>query len=140
MTRILALDVGERRIGVALSDPLGYTAQPLAVLTRRGGAEDVEAVAALVEAHHVSRVVVGLPLTLRGAVGASAQRVRSFAGRVGQRIAVPVEFVDERFTTAESERVLLAADASRRRRKQVIDQMAAQLILQQYLERNRLAA
>jgi putative Holliday junction resolvase len=135
--RVLALDVGTRRIGLALSDALGLTAQPLAVLERRGAATDLETIARLAGEHQVVTILVGLPLTLAGARGPQARLVETFARRLQGRVAVPIELVDERLTTAESERLLLAADASRRKRKRVRDQMAAQLILQQYLERRR---
>lgn len=135
--RVLALDLGTRRIGLALSDSLGLTAQPLMVLERRGAATDLETLARLAAQHHVTRVLVGLPLTLAGARGPQARQAEGFARRLQAHLEVPVELVDERLTTAESERVLLAADASRRQRRRVIDQMAAQLILQHYLERQR---
>ena len=132
--RILGLDVGEKRIGVALSDPLGFTAQRLTVLERSGGREDLDAVCAVMAEHQVTAVVVGLPLTLKGARGPQAQRAASFAQALQRQSAVPVHLVDERLTTVQGERALLAADTSRRRRKQLIDQVAAQLILQQYLD------
>ena len=135
--RVLGLDVGERRIGVALSDPLGLTAQRLTVLERSGDHTDVEAICELIVKHGVSSVIVGLPLTMRGAHGPQAQRVTSFAQVLRRQSAVPVQLVDERLTTVQGERALLATDTSRRRRKQVIDQVAAQLILQQYLETQR---
>ncbi len=132
--RVLGLDVGDRRIGVALSDSLGLTAQPLTVLNRQDAARDVEAVRALVERHEVERVVVGLPLTLRGAQGPQAKKVASFADILRRRLSVPVQFVDERLTSVQGERALMAMGSSRRKRKQVIDQVAAQLILQQFLD------
>ncbi len=132
--RVLGLDLGERRIGVALSDDLGLTAQGLTVLQRKGPKADVRAVCRLAAEHEVGTIVVGLPLTLRGARGPQAQGAEVFAEALRRRLAVPVELVDERFTTAQGERMLLQADVSRRRRKQVLDQVAAQLILQQYLD------
>ena len=135
--RVLGLDVGERRIGIALSDPLGMTAQGLTVLKRRGLASDVDAVGGLVAQYNVERIVLGLPLTLGGERGRQAQKVETFAQALQHRIAVPVQLIDERLTTAQSERVLLEADVSRRKRKRVIDQLAAQLILQQYLDGQR---
>jgi putative Holliday junction resolvase len=132
--RVLGLDVGQRRIGVAVSDPLGLTAQRLTVLQRGGSREDVAAVCALIMQHQAEAVVVGLPLTLKGTHGPQAQRVASFAQALQQQSPVPVHLVDERLTTAQGERALLATGTLRRRRKQVIDQVAAQLILQQYLD------
>lgn len=135
--RVLALDVGERRIGVALSDPLGLSAQRLTVLERSGERADVDAVCRLIDKHQAASVVVGLPLTMRGTHGPQAQRATSFAQALRRQRAVPVQLVDERLTTVEGERALLATDTSRRKRKQVIDQVAAQLILQHYLETQR---
>ena len=135
--RILGLDVGDRRIGIALSDPLGLTAQPLTVVERQRMTVDVEAVRSLVERHAVERVVVGLPLTLRGTTGPQAEKVTVFADALRRRLAVPVQLIDERLTTVQGERALLAAGATRRRRKQLIDQVAAQLILQQFLDAQR---
>ena len=133
----MGLDVGDRRIGVALSDSLGLTAQPLTVLERRGAAADAAAVRALVEAHGVDTVVVGLPLTMAGARGVQADKVTTFAEQLRRGLSVPVEFVDERLTTVQGERVLREAGIRGRRRKQAIDRVAAQLILQQFLDSKR---
>lgn len=135
--RVLGLDVGDRRIGVALSDALGITAQRLTCLERRGLATDVEAVRALVERHGISTIVVGLPLTMRGTAGVQAGKVSAFSEALRRRVSVPIEMVDERLTTVQGERALRETRASRRTRKQVIDQVAAQLILQQFLETRR---
>jgi len=135
--RVLGLDVGERRIGVALSDALALTAQRLTVVERRTLAEDLEALCALIRQHQVTRVVVGLPLTMRGVRGPQAQRVEAFVARLRQRATVPVELRDERLTTVQGERALRETEAPRGRRKALIDQVAAQLILQQYLDEQR---
>jgi len=132
--RILGLDVGERRIGVALSDSLGLTAQRLTVIERRVLPSDVEAVAALADEHQVEAVVVGLPLTMQGNVGEQARRVMGFVETLRQRVRCPVHVMDERLTTLQGERTLATMDASRRTRKRLIDQLAAQLILQAYLD------
>lgn len=134
MGRTLGLDVGDRRIGVALSDPLGLTAQRLMVLQRRGDPHDLQAVAGLVRDHQADAVVVGLPLTMRGEIGEQAKQVTAFAETLRQAVACPVHLLDERLTTVQGERALLEVDASRAKRKQVIDQVAAQLILQAYLD------
>ncbi len=135
--RVLGLDVGDRRIGVAVSDALGLTAQRVAVLERRGMSRDVEAVQALVEQYGACAVVVGLPLTMRGERGVQAGKVTVFADALRRRIAVPVELLDERLTTVQGARALRETGASRRRRKAAIDQVAAQLILQDFLDRRR---
>lgn len=135
--RVLGLDVGDRRIGVAVSDSLGLTAQRVTVLERRGPSRDVEAVQALVAQYGASAVVVGLPLTMRGERGVQAEKVAAFAEALRRRVAVPIEFVDERLTTVQGARALRETGASRRTRKAVIDQVAAQLILQDFLDRQR---
>lgn len=139
MGRILGLDVGDQRIGVAMSDPLGLTAQRLTLLDRRGTPQDVEAVVRLVDAHAAEALVVGLPLTLRGEQGPQAKKVVAFCDALRRRTAVPVHLLDERLTTVQGERALLATDTPRRKRKAMIDQVAAQLILQQFLDANRQA-
>ena len=137
MTRVLGLDVGDVRIGVALSDPLGLTAQRLTVIERTALAQDVAAVESLVEQHGVQAVVVGLPLTMRGERGPQAQKVAAFSAALRRRLAVPVELVDERLTTVQGERALREIGTRGRKRKTVIDQVAAQLILQQFLDTER---
>lgn len=135
--RVLGLDVGDRRIGVALSDVLGLTAQRLTLLERQSLAKDLAAVHALIAAHQIERIIIGLPLTLKGEQGIQAQKVSVFAQRLRRQVAVPVELVDERLTTVQGERALREVGASARRRKRTIDQVAAQLILQHYLDGQR---
>ena len=132
--RIMGLDVGERRIGVALSDTLGLTAQRLTVLTRQNALADAKTIGVLAAQHGVETIVVGLPLTMRGEQGTQAKRVTSFVETLRRNTAVPIQWMDERLTTVQGERALLETGASRRKRKQVIDQVAAQLILQQFLD------
>jgi len=131
--RTAALDVGDARIGVAVSDELGITATGIGVVRRQGGRHDLDALAALLEPYRPFRLVVGLPITLRGGEGRQAAKVRAFAERAATHLGVPVEYVDESFTTVEAERVLVQADVSRRRRRQVVDKVAATIILQTYL-------
>jgi putative Holliday junction resolvase len=137
--RALALDVGSTAIGVAMTDEALIAAHPLTVLRRIGNSGDAGAVAALIREHGVTDVVVGMPFELSGRAGHRARRVRAFIEVL--RAALPAEIQlheqDERFTTAEAERVLLAADLSRARRRQVIDQQAAALILQAWLDAQR---
>lgn len=132
--RVMALDVGERRIGVAISDSLGITAQRLTVLQRRTLPQDLEALVALVEAQQAVAVVVGLPLTLRGQHSEQTKNVAAFTEQLRARLACPVQAVDERLTTVQALRALQETDTHYRKRKQLVDQMAAQLILQSYLE------
>ncbi|MBI4353598.1 MAG: Holliday junction resolvase RuvX [Candidatus Omnitrophica bacterium] len=133
MKRVLGLDVGAKRIGVALSDALGITAQRLTLIERRDVAQDLDVIASLVAKHDVATVVVGLPLTMKGEMGEQARLVMAFVEQLRARLSCSVEMVDERLTTVEGERALLSMDASRRTRKGLIDQVAAQLILQSYL-------
>lgn len=135
--RMLGLDVGDRRIGVALSDPLGLTAQRLTVLERRNVAADVEAVGTLVRQHQVGVIIVGLPLMLSGAQGSQAKKVQGFVEALRRRLPMSIHLIDERMTTVQGERALVETGTSRRKRKQVIDQVAAQLILQQFLDTRR---
>ncbi len=132
---MLGLDVGEQRIGVALSDPLGWTAQGLGTVKRSGDIEqDVAEIAKLIAEHEVRKVVVGLPKNMNGTLGPQAERVQEFANNLGKKASVQVEFWDERLTTVAAERTLLIADVSRKKRKQVIDKLAAVVILQNYLD------
>ena len=132
--KVLGLDIGERRIGVAVSDELGCTAQGLRVLERRGLDTDIEALKALIRDQGASQIVVGLPKNMDGSVGEGARNVLSFAQTLEDAVSVPVILWDERWTTAEARRVLLQADLSRRKRRYVIDKIAAALILQGYLD------
>ncbi|MFQ5670232.1 MAG: Holliday junction resolvase RuvX [Acidobacteriota bacterium] len=137
MTRILALDLGEKRVGVALSDPLGITAQPLGKCARQGGRRDNETVERLVQEHRVNRIVVGLPLRLDGTAGRSAARARRFANQLRRRLPIPVELWDERLTTVEAERLMIRDGVRRRQRLECLDAMAAVLILQSWLDAHR---
>ncbi len=131
--RTLAIDLGDRRVGLAVSDPLGVTAQGLPTLSRRGDPIDLPALVALCAEREVSRVVVGLPRNMDGSEGPRAKLCREFARRLREALGLPVYLWDERLSTAEAERVLLIADVSRGKRRDVIDRMAAQIILQGYL-------
>jgi putative Holliday junction resolvase len=137
VSRTLALDVGERRIGVAVSDPGGLVAQPLLVIERKGWEVDLRRITAIVQTQCVGEVVVGYPLTLSGHVGPQAQRVDRFIARLRNALSVEVVPWDERFTTAAAERALLEGDVRRHRRRRVRDALAAALLLQGYLDRRR---
>ena len=133
--RALGLDVGSKTIGLSLTDEAGIAAHPLRVLARVGNAGDAAAIAALVTEHGVTDVVVGMPYELSGKVGHRGRQVQQFIKVLAAAIAtVKIHEQDERFTTAEAERVLIDADVSRAKRKDVIDQQAAALILQTWLD------
>jgi putative Holliday junction resolvase len=134
--RIAALDVGEARIGVAVSDELGITAQGIGVVRRVGGRRDLEALAGLLAPYAPERLVVGLPLNMDGTEGRQVVKVRTFAEAVAAHLGLPLEYWDERLTTVAAERALLEADVSRRRRRDLVDKVAASLILQGYLARH----
>ena len=135
---ILGLDLGTRRMGLAISDPEASIAFPAGFLPRGGRARDLEALRALAEERAVSRIVVGLPLHLNGRSGQAAQAARDFARALAEATALPVETLDERWTSVEAERALREAPRGvRRRRKEVVDAMAATLILRTYLEIQR---
>ena len=132
--RILALDYGTKRIGVALSDELGWTAQPLETFERKTLEWDVAHIAALVGSHSVERVVLGLPLQLDGREGPAVQAMREFTARLEAGVPVPVVLWDERMTTKAAEELLIAADVSRKKRKGIVDRIAAAILLRSYLE------
>lgn len=132
--RILALDVGSRRIGLAVSDPLGITAQGLETLQRRNKRTDLEKLEAVIRQYDVREMVVGLPLRMSGAAGIQSEKMTVFAEELRRRFAIPVHLWDERLTSAEANRILREAELSIEKRKHAVDRMAAVLILQNYLE------
>ena len=133
--RTLGIDLGSVRIGLALSDPLGLTAQPAGHLKSGGLARDLVAIAATVRREGVVRVIVGHPRTLSGERGPSAARAEAFAEALRAALGgVPVDLWDERLTTAQAQRVLSSADVSRSRRREAVDAMAAAILLQSYLD------
>jgi putative Holliday junction resolvase len=135
--RILALDFGARRIGLAISDPLGLTAQGLPTLERSNRERDLAALLALAREREVTRWVMGLPLHLSGTEGAQAQKVRTFGALLAARSGLPVEYWDERLTTVTAQRVLREAELSLAKRRQAVDRLAAVVLLQSYLEAHR---
>ena len=134
MKRILGLDVGDKTLGVAVSDELGWTAQGVAVHRRTTIAADLAFLREMCTLYEVAAIVVGLPKNMDGSLGPQAQKTLAFIDRVRRTCAVPLIAWDERLTTQAAERALLEGDTSRRRRKAVRDRLAAQLILQSYLE------
>lgn len=133
-TRILALDPGTKRIGVALSDELGWTAQPLETFERKSLNVDVAHINELVRRHDVREIVVGMPIQLNGRMGPAAQSVQQFLEALQAAVGVPVVAWDERLTTKAAEQMLIEADVSRKKRKGAVDRVAAALLLKSYLE------
>lgn len=132
--RIMGLDIGEKRIGIALSDPLGWTAQGHSVLQRKDLISDLQHLRDLCREYEVESIIVGLPRNMNGTLGPKAMEVQEFANHLAVHTGLGVDFWDERLTTRSAERTLLEADVSRRKRKQVIDKVAAVNILQGYLQ------
>lgn len=134
MRRSFGLDVGTKTIGVAISDALGFTAQPVTTIRRSNLRADLTELRRLAEHHGVEHAVVGLPLNMDGSEGPSAADARRIGDAVARTLGIPVEYWDERLTTVAANRVMIEADVSRARRRAVVDQIAACLILQGWLD------
>jgi len=133
--RILALDLGKKRIGLALSDPLGITAQGLPTLERTNIRQDLGALAELVEKNEVTLLLVGHPLHMSGREGRQAEYARDFAEKLAQRTGVEARLWDERLTTVEAQRVLKESGISIEKRARAVDKLAAMILLESYLDR-----
>ena len=133
--RILALDLGARRIGMAVSDPLGLTAQGLATLERRNRRSDLAECKRLAEEYEVGLVLVGQPLQMDGRAGTQAENAEAFAQDLRRHLGRQVQMWDERLTTVEAQRVLRASGVSLSKRRKAVDRMAAVLLLQSYLDK-----
>ncbi len=135
--RILALDFGSRRIGLALSDELGVTAQGLPTLLRTNKRNDLDHLRRLIRQHGVSEILMGLPLRMSGEEGIQSDKVKEFAEELRRKFKLPVHLFDERLTSVEANRLLRESEVSVRGRPEVVDQMAAVLILQAFMEFRR---
>jgi putative Holliday junction resolvase len=133
-SRILALDLGKRRIGLAISDPLGITAQGLPNLERTNKRADLEALGALIREREVGLVLMGNPVNMRGSEGRQSEWVRDFAGEIERRLGVPVRLWDERLTSVEAGRVLRSSGISIEKRAAAVDRLSAVILLQSYLD------
>ena len=132
--RVMALDVGKIRIGVALTDPLGYTAQPLLTIWRKSRGEDLRSLLRLIRKHEVARVIVGNPLHLSGEISYWAKKVHDFAEELRVRSGLTVELWDERLTTHAAHEILNEADYGTEGREKIIDQVAAVVILEGWMQ------
>jgi len=132
----MALDVGDKKIGVALSDPLKITSQGLETYIRKDTEEDFKYFAELIKNNNVEILVAGLPKNMNGSEGPQADKVKEFIKKLQKYTDVKVDYSDERLTTMEAEKMLISGDVSRKNRKKVIDKVAANLILQNYLQRH----
>jgi putative Holliday junction resolvase len=133
-SRILALDVGSKTIGRAVSDPLGITAQGLETIRRKNKRTDFEQLACTIAEYGVREIVVGYPLHMSGTVGSQSLKMQDFAEELRRRFGLPVHLWDERLTSAQANRLLREAELSIRRRAEVVDKLAAVLILQSFME------
>ncbi|MFC2004039.1 Holliday junction resolvase RuvX, partial [Chloroflexota bacterium] len=131
-------DIGDKRIGVALSDVLGILASPLTIIDRRDDEEDIEAIIGIINQYQVKQIVAGLPRSMNGSIGKQAEKVETFVQKLCNHTEVPVEFRDERLTTVLAKRLMQAANTKKTRRKARDDAVAATLILQSYLDETRL--
>lgn len=134
MERILGLDIGDRWIGVAVSDPLGITAQGLTTIKRENKKKDYAKIEALIEEYGVKKVVVGLPKNMNNTIGPQGEKVIKFAEKIKNKFKVEIIYIDERLTSMSAERILIEGDVRRENRKKYIDKIAASYILQTYLD------
>jgi putative Holliday junction resolvase len=137
VVRALGLDVGDVRIGVAVSDSLGWTAQALKVITRAELAKDLAEIKQIIGEYDVEELVVGLPKNMDGTLGSRAEKTMAFVDELKSEIDLPIVLWDERLSTVSATKALLEADLSRRKRKEVVDKIAAVIILQGYLDAKR---
>ncbi|WP_432665301.1 Holliday junction resolvase RuvX [Wukongibacter baidiensis] len=135
--RIMGLDVGDKTVGVAVSDLLGLTAQGVETIIRTSNKVAINRIRELVSEKDIKKIVVGLPKNMNGSLGPQGEKVLSFVKKLEAKIDVEIVFQDERLTTVAAEKMLISADVSRKKRKKVIDKVAAVYILQGYLDSNR---
>lgn len=136
MNRILGLDLGDKTIGVAVSDAFGWTAQGVEVIRRTRLEEDLKRLSQLAAEYEAAEIVLGLPKNMNNTIGPRGEASIAFADVLRDQLQLPVHLWDERLSTASAQRTLLEADVSRKKRKQVVDKMAAAIILQHYLDAN----
>ena len=132
--RIIALDVGRKRIGLAMSDPMGIVAQGVKSIQVKNEAGVFEEIGGFVKENSVEEIVIGLPLNMNGTESLMTKEIAAFAGRLKEKVSVPVKMWDERLTSLQVERDLVFMDVSRAKRKKINDMLAAQIILQNYLD------
>lgn len=137
MKRIVGLDIGQKRIGIALSDLLGLTAQGVETYHRKNLEADYQYLVQFIKENDVGSMVVGLPKNMNNSLGFKAEEIQNFITGLTQKVDIPVFWVDERLTTVSAERMLVDADVSRKKRKNVVDKIAAVLILQLHLDKIR---
>lgn len=132
--RTLGIDYGDKRIGLALSDELGIIASPLEVYRRKSLEEDLKYLAKIIDDKKVGDIVIGLPINMDGTMGERVQLTKAFGKNLSSITILPIRYIDERWTSIESEKILIEGNVRREKRKALIDKMAAQNILQRYLD------
>lgn len=132
--RILGLDFGDKRIGVAVSDEMGWSAQAVKTINRKSIEEDLRQIKGIIEEYETDEVIVGLPVNMNGTLGPGAEKVNNFVSLLKEQIMIPINTWDERLSTVAAERNLIDAGLSRKKRKGVVDMLAASIILQGYLD------
>ncbi|AGX42332.1 Holliday junction resolvase RuvX [Clostridium saccharobutylicum] len=132
--RILGLDVGSKTIGVAVSDPLGFTAQGLTTIRRTNKEKDIEEVKKFCDEYNVEVIVIGLPKNMNGTIGPSGEITMAFGELIKEKLNIEIKFWDERLTTVAAHKAMLEADLSRNKRKKIVDKIASTYILQGYLD------
>lgn len=137
MERIIGLDVGDKTIGIAMSDLLQLTAQGLTTIRRESKVKDYAALKEIIDEYDIKKVVVGLPKNMNNTIGPQGEKTMKFAEKLKNKFDVEIIYIDERMTTMSAEKMLIAGDVRREKRKQVIDKVAATYILQLYLDKNR---
>jgi putative holliday junction resolvase len=133
--RILGLDIGDATIGVAISDPFGWTAQGIKTIRRIGIKADMKELINIIEEYKVEKIVAGFPINMNGTLGPASEKIKTFCGKIHDETGLEIIYQDERLTTVAATRTLIEGDVSRKKRKQVIDTVAATYILQIYLDR-----
>ncbi|MBC8590670.1 Holliday junction resolvase RuvX [Wansuia hejianensis] len=134
MERILGLDVGDKTIGVAISDPLQFMAQGVTTIIREGKKRDFAALENIINEYNVKKIVIGLPKNMNGSIGPQGEKVLKFGEKTKNKFNIDIIYIDERLTTVAAERILIEGDIRREKRKKVIDKVAATYILQSYLD------
>lgn len=132
--RVLGLDVGDRTIGVAISDPLGFTAQGITTIKRKNIEYDIEEVLKICKEYNVDTIISGMPKNMNATIGTQGEKVMEFCDKLKENIEVPLKYWDERLTTVAAHKAMLEADLSRSKRKKIVDKIAATYILQGYLD------
>lgn len=133
--RIMGLDIGDKTVGVAVSDPFGWTAQGIKTIRRTGIKTDINEIINIIKEYNVEKIVAGMPKNMNGTLGPQGEKVMEFCEKLKNKTQMEVIFQDERLTTVAAEKMLIGADVSRKKRREVIDTVAATYILQSYLDR-----